>query len=196
MLEGLRLWWHRLQTRRKMNRVFGRGRDPFRYSADGYENRRLDAMTKLAGAARRALELGCAEGHFTERLSGVCPDVTAVDISSVALGRVKARARLIEADIRDWSPEGKFDLVVVGDVLYYLDKPVVRDAFEAQFPRIASWLEPGGRLLLAHGFAGEAEKAHRRSFTERFQEAGLTLVSESVVPGDGPVSCLIALLRK
>lgn len=196
MLEGLRLWWHGLQTRRKMNRVFGRGSDPFKYSKEGYEHRRLEAMTKLVGKPQRVLELGCAEGHFTERLAVACPDVTAVDISAVALSRVKARAKLVEADAREFIPEGRFDLIVVGDVLYYLDKPLVRDAFEAVFPRISSWLEPGGRVLLAHGFAGPQEERHRRSFTERFQKAGLTLVCESVVPGEGPVSCLIALLRK
>lgn len=204
--ERLLLLWHRLQTRRKMNRVFGRGEDPFSYRTSSYERARLDAMEAAAvsGAATRVLEVGCAEGDFTERLLKIGAEVTAVDISPVAIARARrrlgGRALFVEADIRQWSPPGgrSYDLIVLADVLYYLDKPLVRARFEEFFAAVCAWLAPGGRLLLAHAFATEAELAHRRGFRERFEKLGLRLDSESVAGESlaGPVACLVSLLRK
>ncbi|MDD5657083.1 MAG: class I SAM-dependent methyltransferase [Elusimicrobia bacterium] len=203
---GLSLWWHRLQTRRKMQRVFGRGEDPFSYRTSTYERARLDAMAAaLAGRAYgRALEVGCAEGDFTERLLGLSSDVTALDISATALSRARrrlnGRAQFVEADIRSWGPPPglRYELIVLADVLYYLDKPLVRVQFENLFAAVFSWQAPGGRLLLAHAFATDAELSHRRGFRERFERQGLRLVSETVAGRGfaGPVACLLSLLEK
>lgn len=201
---GLRVSWQAFKTRRKMNRQFGKREDPFAYGATPYEAVRLEAMERALGTAalEAALEVGCAEGHFTERLLCRSAGVVAVDISAVALGRARKRAPAavyVEADLLTWAPgaETRFDAVVLGDVLYYLDRPGIRPEFAALFPRIASWLKPGGRLLLAHGFAGEKELAHRRSFRERFERAGLRLVAETIPPADrGGVRCLLSTLEK
>jgi SAM-dependent methyltransferase len=206
MLQRVLLWWHQGKTRDKMQRVFSRRTDPFSYDGgSAYETERLAAMERaLEGRAyAQALEVGCAEGAFTERLAKAARKVTALDISAIALGRARKRlasssqVEFIEADVRGWSPPaaGRFDLVVLGDVLYYVDKPLVRAAFEELFGRVASWLEPGGRLILAHGFAGPQELAHRRGFRERFERGGLKLLSEAPVgPQSGPVRCLISVL--
>lgn len=203
MLDSLRLWWHRYKTRRKMNRVFSRGEDPYLYRSSPYEMSRLDAMEKGLGARSytHALEVGCAEGAFTEKLARHAARVTALDISAVALARARARltglphVEFIETDIRDWSPPSgqAYDLIVLGDVLYYLDKPLVQGPFEQTFPRVRGWLKPGGRLLLAHGFAGPAEKVHRQGFGRRFAALGLKLVEEKSIDG-GAVSCLLSIL--
>ena len=207
--ERLLLWWHRLQTRRKMERVFSRREDPFQYRSSSDERARLDAM-EAAVADRRydwALEAGCAEGDFTARLVRLADRVTALDISPVALSRARARLRgdggveFVEEDIRRWTPTPgrRLSLIVLGDILYYLDKPLVRPQFERFFPSLVSWLDPGGRLLLAHGFAGERERAHRRGFRERFERLGLRLVKETTVGAGlsaGPVSCLLCVLEK
>jgi predicted TPR repeat methyltransferase len=204
LLDPLRLFWQRLKTRRKMNRVFSRRADPFRYSESGYELKRLAAMDAALGERRfkRTLEVGCAEGHFTRRLLERGGEVVAVDISSVALERARKSApaaRFVEADALSWGPEGQFDLIVVADVLYYMDKPLVRDQFESTFDRVAKWLLPGGTLLLAHAFATEGERGHRESFTRRFVDKGLRLAGQSIVTpdeADNPVRCLIAVLEK
>jgi len=208
MLKALRLWWHGRSTRRKMDRVFSRGADPYRYAESPYERGRLDAMERaLPERCGRALEVGCAEGAFTSRLAARSRSLAAVDISEVALER--ARKRLAAAsntdffagDVRLWSPPAGalFDVVVLGDVLYYLDKPLVQDEFLRTFDRIAGWLAPGATLLLAHGFAGAAERPGREGYRKRFEERGLSLVSESVVgegEAEGKVCCLLSVLRK
>ena len=45
------------------------------------------------GRPRRALELACAEGHFTVHLAPRVDDLLATDISTVALGRAAERCR-------------------------------------------------------------------------------------------------------
>lgn len=208
ILRRLGLWWQRLKTRRKMERVFGRGLDPFGYDSSPYERARLQAMEAALGGKSysMALEIGCAEGAFTEKLRASAACVVAVDVSTAALERARARlgnssVSWILTDIRDFTPpeQARYDLIVLGDVLYYLDKPLVRELFEEIFARIAGWLAPSARLLLAHGFAGEDEKAHRRGFRERFEKLGLVLVEEREVSGGGAaagVSCLISVLEK
>ena len=203
-LGSLGLWWQSRKTRRKMDRVFSRREDPFRYAESGYEIRRFQTMEAALGERRygRALEIGCAEGHFSQRLVRRCETLIAVDISEIALTRASKavpQAEFIRADVRSWEPEGTFDLIVLGDVLYYLDKPLVRDQFKRTFQRITSWMSPFSRLLLAHAFATEGEREHRQSFTRRFAALGLALTSESVVSPDdpaNPVRCLIAVLDK
>src|SRR5206468_1016482 len=130
MLDALKLWWHRRKTLGKMERVFSRGEDPFHYRQSTYEAARLSAMEAALGGRRyeRALEVGCAEGDFTDKLLSAAAHVTALDISPTAIGRLKERLRgkavaFVTTDLRDWTPPPgqSFDLIVLGDVLYYLD---------------------------------------------------------------------------
>jgi SAM-dependent methyltransferase len=208
LIDSLALWWQSRKTRRKMDRVFSRGADPYHYAENAYELKRLSSMAAvLDGRRYRAgLEVGCAEGLFTERLAPRCESLIALDISEVALERARERlrrhshVRFACADVRAWSAgDRKFDLIVLGDVLYYLDKPMVREQFEQAFPRLVSWLSPGGRLVLAHGFAGDQERAHREGFTRRFEALGLKRSAETVVSPDEPqnaVRCLLAVLDR
>lgn len=198
-----RVGWQAFKTRRKLNRQFGKREDPFSYSTDPYELGRLEALDAALGAGPlgRVLELACAEGHFTERLARRGASVIALDISAVAIERARRRAPaavFVEGDLLGWEPIGAdFDAIVAAEVLYYLDRPGVKAEFEALFPRIAGWLRPGGRLVMSHAFAGDAEYVHRRSFRERFERAGLRLVSESIPPADrGGVRCLLSTLEK
>ncbi len=190
-----------------MDRVFGRGADPYRYAASPYERARLDAMEKALAGRRypRALEVGAAEGHFTRRLAALSGAVTALELSPVAAARARAAAAglpvtLVEADVRAWDCAGAvFDAVVLGEVLYYLDKPLVQPEFEEALARMGGWVAPGGRLLLAHGFADAAERARRVYYRERFEAGGFRLLSEDVVSErdrDITPSCLVSLLER
>ena len=201
VFDSLALWWQSRKTKRKMERVFSRGADPFKYSTSAYELKRLAAMERALGEGPlgRVLEIGCAEGHFTERLAKRAVSLEAVDISDTAIARAKARAPKAAyhaGDIRTWEPSERFDLVVVGDILYYLDKPGVRAEFEKTFERIASWAPT---LMLAHAFATPDEETHRRGFTSRFEALGFKKTAETVVSPDdpaNPVRCLVVTLSR
>ena len=208
VFDRLAVWWQGRKTRRKMDRVFSRREDPYGYRTGAYERERLEARGRCAGTGPRGRvrEVGCAEGAFTQVLAGRAESVTALDISRVALERARrnlrsesGKVRFVETDVRAWSPaRGEtFDLIVLGDVLYYLDKPLTRLEFENTFVRLKSWVSLGGRVLLAHGFAGDKEREHRRGFRERFERLGLRLLDEKAI-GDpaqsGGVQCLLSLL--
>jgi len=97
-----------------------------------------------------ALELGCAEGHFTLRLAPRVGRLIAVDISVRALGRAHARCSghrnvtFRRLDLNTDEIPGPFDLIICSEVLYYLqDLPSVAR-------RIVAQLRPGGLLLTAH----------------------------------------------
>jgi cyclopropane fatty-acyl-phospholipid synthase-like methyltransferase len=133
--------------------------------------------------------------------------VSALDLSPLALWRASGAlsgregVRFFEADLLSWEPAPGtlFDAVVAGDVLYYLDKPLVRDAFEGLFERISGWLEPGGLVLLAHGYLGNSERSVREGYRERLVRLGMRLITESIVEGGGPQGkscCLLSLLKK
>lgn len=203
LLSDLRVAWQAYKTRRKMNRQFRKREDPFSYSTTPYEAARLEAMDAAVGPGPlgSVLEVGCAEGHFTERLCRKAGRVVALDISAVAIERApkRAPAAFQEADLLTWDPGlfAPFDAIVLGDVLYYLDRPGVAEEFDGLFPRLVEWLKPGGRAVLAHGYAGDAELIHRRHFRERLERAGLRLIDEKTLPVDrGGVRCLLSVLGK
>lgn len=128
--------------------------DPWDQASRIYETRKYDLTAAMPRRARyrRAFEPGCATGLLTERLLRRCDEVVAVDrhpnAAEATLRRVADRpgAHVGVGRIPDDWPEGSFDLVVLSEVLYYLDEPAVRRCID----RAAESLEPGGELVAVH----------------------------------------------
>ncbi len=128
--------------------------DPWNYNR-GYEQTKYQQTLDLLPEGRigRALELACAEGHFTQMLAPRVEDLVATDISEIALGRVAqacsghGNIRFALLDFRNDEIEGTFDLIVCSEVLYYIeDRRLLRDIAR----RLRAHLAPGGRILMAH----------------------------------------------
>jgi len=95
----------------------------------------------------RVLELGCGDGALARTLSkDRIASFLGVDISSEAIrqatGNSDSSYRFIAADIERWQPDGKFDVILFNEVLYYL-----RDPLETA-ERYVPWLEQGGRFMV------------------------------------------------
>jgi peptidoglycan/xylan/chitin deacetylase (PgdA/CDA1 family)/glycosyltransferase involved in cell wall biosynthesis/SAM-dependent methyltransferase len=126
--------------------------DPWGYDS-AYEAVKYEQTLALLpeGAFSDALEIACAEGHFTIRLAPRVGRLTAVDISARALARAQARCSdrnnvaFRRVDLKTDDLSGPFDLIVCSEVLYYFiqDLPGV-------VARIVSWIRPGGFLLTTH----------------------------------------------
>jgi 2-polyprenyl-3-methyl-5-hydroxy-6-metoxy-1,4-benzoquinol methylase len=103
--------------------------------------RRIAAALKPGDAV---LELGCATGLMTTLLAGARRRVLAVDRSAPYLARLEARAlpgvTALLADVEQVAPEGRFDHVVMTNLLHELDDP------GALLDRARAWLMPGGRI--------------------------------------------------
>jgi O-antigen/teichoic acid export membrane protein len=143
-------------TASRLDRQFAGKTDPWCYGSESEQERYRAALGMLdaARAGRQfsnALEIGCAEGTFTELLVARCLKLKAVDISSVALARARARLGHCGAisfanwDVLNDAEPGTFDLVVVMDVLDYFKRP--GDLRRVQ-ERIRGMLPPGGHLLV------------------------------------------------
>lgn len=99
-----------------------------------------------------ALDVACGEGRNAVWLAARGWDVTGVDFSSVALDRARDMALqrgvtvdFVQADVTDWEPAQRFDLVLVA-YLHLL--PAV---LESVMARCVAWVAPGGRLFgVAH----------------------------------------------
>ncbi|RLP93367.1 bifunctional 2-polyprenyl-6-hydroxyphenol methylase/3-demethylubiquinol 3-O-methyltransferase UbiG [Micromonospora sp. CV4] len=97
-----------------------------------------------------ALDAGCGAGAEAIWLATRGWQVTAADISAAALahaaeravaGGVAERVRWVEADLSTWQPDTRYDLVTT----HYAHPAMPQLDF---YDRIASWVAPGGTLLI------------------------------------------------
>jgi SAM-dependent methyltransferase len=142
------------------DRKYAADPDPWRFASSPYERRKyaitLKACPKRTYSA--GLEIGCSIGVLTEQLALRCDQLLAIDASAAPL--IEARRRCAElANVRfqqlfvpDQWPIGAFDLIVLSEVLYYLNAgDLARLASHA-----AHALAPRGDILLVH-WTGETD---------------------------------------
>ena len=136
--------------------IFNSSADPWRSSSAGEKIRFETTLSMLAAADRErfatAVEIGCAEGIFTEQIGRYCDSLLALDYSEVALDRARARLEhnsrvsFRRWDMRDEHLDGKYVLVVAMGVLTSLYRPAdVRRVCRM----IVGAIEPGGYLLFS-----------------------------------------------
>jgi peptidoglycan/xylan/chitin deacetylase (PgdA/CDA1 family)/glycosyltransferase involved in cell wall biosynthesis/2-polyprenyl-3-methyl-5-hydroxy-6-metoxy-1,4-benzoquinol methylase len=128
--------------------------DPWAYESDYEVVKYAQTLALLPeGIVGDALEIACAEGHFTNLLAPRARRLTVVDISERALARARTRCAhhsniLFQIlDLNESNIPGPFDLIVCSEVLYYvLDLPGV-------VSRILAQVRPGGFFLTANARA-------------------------------------------
>lgn len=133
---------------------FRRHDDPWGFESRWYEARKRSVLrASLPGASfARALELGCANGVLTAELADRCDDLLAVDASEPAVRAASDRTRDL-ANVRveqfmlpgAW-PDGRFDLVIVSELAYYLGA----DDRELLARRIRGSLTDDGVVVACH----------------------------------------------
>jgi SAM-dependent methyltransferase len=101
---------------------------------------------------RRCYEPGCAVGHLTRLLAERCDEILAVDAVPEAVRTATAAVRdfphvvveraILPADL----PDGTFDLIVIGDLLYYLSAADL----DGLLTGLRDRLEPDGEIVAVH----------------------------------------------
>lgn len=128
--------------------------DPWDFETSTYEHAKYQATLEALPRSRYsdALEVGCSIGVLTELLAPRCDALLAVDTSDLALKvaqkRCSALSHIRFAQCRapeDW-PEKTFDLILLSEVVYYLDRADVRRLA----CRVKASLRTGGHVLLVH----------------------------------------------
>ena len=132
--------------------------DPWGFETRWYEQRKY-ALT-LASLTRQryrsVFEPGCSIGVLSAALAGRCDRLLACDLVASAVEQATRRVAAVPgaahtAEVRQWDahdawPDETFDLVVVSEMLYYLDP---QDA--ATFMRrAADHLDDDGEIVLVH----------------------------------------------
>ena len=143
--------------RTELNHEFERREDPWDYASVSYQGSRIRAEVEMLDAVRgearfgKALEVGCAEGMFTEMLAPRCESLLAVDISAVALARARQRLGGVEHvrfeawDLRVDPIPDTYDLIVMIHALEYIRNPIYVRRARA---KLVEGLRPGGYLLV------------------------------------------------
>ena len=135
-------------------KLFALETDPWKYTSP-YEQTKYEQILAMLPPVRikRALELACAEGHFTVQLAPRVNNLIAADVSHVALDRAAQRCagmknvRFQRIDFLKDAIPGRFELIVCSEVLYFVEG---LDNLEIIARKLAKALKQGGYLLTAH----------------------------------------------
>jgi O-antigen/teichoic acid export membrane protein/SAM-dependent methyltransferase len=141
----------------ELNHEFEPREDPWDYATVSYQRDRISSELAMLDAVRAAapfgkvLEVGCAEGIFTEMLAPRCESLLALDISPVALARARRRlgaderVRFAEWDLRIDPLPDTYDLIIMIHALEYIRNPLYVRRARA---KLVEGLRPGGYLLV------------------------------------------------
>jgi trans-aconitate 2-methyltransferase len=129
-----------------------------------FEDERTRPVRDLVGAlpvtdAKLVLDLGCGPGNSTEVLAARYTDARVVGIDSSEDMIVAARKRMPKAsfsvqDVRDWSGEGGYDVILANALFQWVPN------HETLFPKLMEQLRRGGALAIQMPDNLE-ERAHR-----------------------------------
>lgn len=135
-------------------RLYRSDPDPWGFDTRFYERRKyalcLAALPKER--YRRAFEPGCANGALSELLATRCDELWSSDFVASTLARARERLRRFEhvhvaqAPLPEGWPEGRFDLIVLSEVVYYLTEPGVHELLD----RVVEHTTPDAQVLLVH----------------------------------------------
>ncbi|MCZ2837347.1 SAM-dependent methyltransferase [Modestobacter sp. VKM Ac-2985] len=133
--------------------MYAAAEDPWSMRTRWYERRKYSLTTAVLPQERYGdgLEVGCSVGELTARLAGRCDRLTGWDASAAAVARATARVAgagqvRIEQAAVPHRPLPQVDLLVLSEVLYYLDAADLQ-RFLAQVPAA---VRPGGTVVAVH----------------------------------------------
>ena len=128
--------------------------DPWGFHSRWEEFRRQQLCLAILDRQRfrSAFEPGCANGAFTTLLADRCGTLLASDGAPSAVSQAKMTTSThsnvqicVQEMPLDWPP-GRFELIVLKDFLYYLDKADIAE----MAVRALSSIDSDGRVLVAH----------------------------------------------
>lgn len=128
--------------------------DPWRFASSDYERSKYAATIAALPRERyrSGVEIGCSIGVLTRQLAERCDEVLGLDVVPSVLESARAtcadrpNARFAMGAVPGEWPDGAFDLIVLSEVVYFLD----RTDLAGLIARIEASLSPGGDVVLVH----------------------------------------------
>ena len=110
---------------------------------------------------RSVLDIGCGEAGYIKKLAGRFSDTqfTGIEISEEVTEKAQQltaeddNIKIQNADLWDYNPEQPFDMVMMNNVLHYIDL----EKREALIHELADWVNPGGILSIVTPIAGSSD---------------------------------------
>ena len=149
--------------------------DPWRFAGSSYERDKYAATLAAlpqAGYAS-ALEIGCSIGVLTRQLASRCAALLALDVAEAALHQARRRCadrpnvQFERAQVPGEWPDGRFDLIVLSEVVYFLDRVDVVQLAN-QVSRTAS---PEADIVLVHWLGPTSYPLSGDEAAEKFMAA-------------------------
>jgi trans-aconitate methyltransferase len=140
--------------------VYASDPDPWKFASSVYERNKYASTLAALPKPRysRALEIGCSIGVLTRELAARCDRILAVDVAEGPLIEARRRcaglpnARFEQMFVPEQWPDGAFDLILLSEVVYYLQaEDVKRLAL-----RVVQSLATHGDVVLVH-WTGETD---------------------------------------
>lgn len=136
------------------DRLYAANPDPWSFEGNPYEDAKYAATVAALPRPRyrSGLEVGCSIGMLTARIAPVCDALLSTDVADAALARAAKRCadlphvRFERSMLPGAAPAGRFDLILLLEVLYYFD----RDALAQVAHVLTAVAEPGADLVLVH----------------------------------------------
>lgn len=134
--------------------LYQRSADPWDFEHSSYERAKyqdtLDHLTRPQ--YRHALEVGCSIGVLSGMLAKRCDHLLGVDCSQRAIERARDRhghdpgLRFETMTVPGRFPAGSFDLILLSEILYFLDE----NDLKSLAGRTIDSLAPSGEILLVN----------------------------------------------
>lgn len=111
-------------------RLYAEDPDPWKFATSDYERNKYAATLAALPRERygRALDVGCSIGVLTRALAERCRDLVAIEPVPSALAAARERCAdapqvaFLEGAVPAIWPPGRFDLILLSEVVYYLDR--------------------------------------------------------------------------
>lgn len=138
--------------------LYDRDPDPWRFETSAYERGKYAATVAALSRPhyRFGLEVGCSIGVLTSELAPRCDRLLGIDVAEAALARARARlqhrpnvrfaCRAFPGEVQAEAPQDGFDLIMLSEVLYYLDGAALTRAARVTRAIAAT----GADILLVH----------------------------------------------
>lgn len=153
------------------NDLYEQNDDPWDYQNRWYEQRKrmICLSVLLKNEHQNVLEIGCSNGIFSQQLATRSKKLTCIDANDKAVQLAKNRlssydhVEVMQQCIPEQFPSGQYDLIVIGEILYYLSPAQIEVCIE----KIQQLLTDDGVLLCCHwkypveGFALNGSQVHQ-----------------------------------
>ena len=160
-----------LKTQTYFDHIYATANDPWGYEQHWYEarKRQICLSVLLQPQYQNALEVGCSNGVFSEALGQRCSQLLCLDGHPKAVNLAQNRLKnyphiqVRQAWVPAELPQQQFDLIVIGEILYYLDL----EQIQTFIAWLNTHLSATGTLLCCHwrhpieGFTLDGNQVHQ-----------------------------------